>query len=106
MYMLVTMHTIIPDWLLIFQIMRRQVDQFAPGQWVPSCQLSVEWTKEQENPTKLVHRVKLVGAKEPFNFFSIQSPALSPPPQGTHLTLLLLTEAGHDSWSTFYAGSN
>jgi len=62
--------------------MRHQVDHFIPGHWVPSCQLSVEWTREQEQPIKLVHRVKLVGAKEPFNFFSIQSPAMSLSPQG------------------------
>jgi len=70
--------------------MKRQVDQFAPGHWVPSCQLSVEWTREQEQPIKLVHRVKLVMAKEPFNFFSIQSPAMSPPPQGKYLIPLFM----------------
>ena len=59
--------------------MKRQVDQFAPGHWVPSCQLYVKWTRKQEQPEELVHRMKLVGAKEPFNFFSIQSPAMSPP---------------------------
>ena len=69
--------------------MKRQVDQFAPGHWVPSCQLYVKWTRKQEQPEELVHRVKLVGAKEPFNFFSIQSPAMPPLPQSKYLIPLL-----------------
>ena len=71
--------------------MRRQVDQFAPGQWVPSCQLYVKWTGQQEQPVELVHRVELLGAKEPFNFFSIRPPSLMPPPQlpqGMHTSLV------------------
>jgi len=32
----------------------------------------VKWTGQQEQPVELVHRVKLLGAKEPFNFFMIR----------------------------------
>ena len=32
---------------------------------------------------ELVHRVELLGAKEPFNFFLIRLPALQPLPQGS-----------------------
>jgi len=61
-----------------------QVDRFVPGRRVPSCQLHVKWTGQQEQPVELVHRVKLQGAKEPFNFFMIRIP----PPQGCVESLL------------------
>ena len=67
------------------QITKCQVDQFVPGRRVPSCQLNVKRIGQQaEQSVDLVHRVELLGAKEPFNFFSIQPP-LRPPlsPQGT-----------------------
>ena len=62
-----------------FQISKRQVDQFVPGRLVPSCQLYVKWTGGQEQPVELLHRVELLGAKEPFNFFLIRLPSLPPP---------------------------
>ena len=55
---------------LTYQITREQVDDFKPGCRIPSCQLKVKWTSTEE-PTDLIHTVKLLGAKEPFNFFSI-----------------------------------
>ena len=58
------------------QISKNQVDHFVPGSQVPSCQLYVEWTRQQEQPVQLMHRVKLLGAKEPNNFFLIRIPAL------------------------------
>ena len=68
----------------MFQITKHQVDQFVPGRRVPSCQLRVEWTGQQEQPVELVHRVGLPGAKEPFNFFFIRIL----PPQGCVESLL------------------
>ena len=65
------------------QISKNQVDHFVPGSQVPSCQLYVEWTRQQEQPVQLMHRVKLLGAKEPNNFFLIRIPA----PQGWHVTV-------------------
>ena len=67
----------------MFQITKRQVDQFVPGHPVPSCQLLVEWTGQQQ-PVELVHRVELLGAKAPYNFFVIRIP----PPQGCAESLL------------------
>ena len=67
------------------QITKHQVDQFDPGHRghrVPSCQLSVKWTGQQEQPMELVHRVELLGAKAPFDFFFMQPPAVQPSPQG------------------------
>ena len=71
------------------QITKRQVDRFVPGRRVPSCQLYVKWTGQQEPPVELAHRVKLLGAKKPFNFFLIRPPSLPLPPplpplQGMH----------------------
>jgi len=62
--------------------MKHQVDRFVSGRLVPSCQLHVKWTGQQ--PVELLHRVQLLGAKDPFNFFCIQLPSLPPPltPQG------------------------
>ena len=58
--------------------MKRQADSFRPGQQVPSCCLSIEWTKDG-NPIKLKHRISLVGAMEPFNFFYIKCIPDNPP---------------------------
>ena len=43
------------------------------------------WTGQQEQPVQLMYRVKLLGAKEPNNFFLIRLPA----PQGEHVTVTL-----------------
>ena len=51
--------------------MKSQVDSFRPGQQLPSCCLSIDWTGEG-NPIGLKHRISLVGAKRPFNFFCIK----------------------------------
>ena len=60
------------------QISKNQVDNFVPGSELPSCQLYVKWSGQQEQPPELLHRVKLLGAKEPKNFFLIRLPT----PQG------------------------
>ena len=65
------------------QITKNQVDHFVPGSQLPSCQLYVKWTGQQEQPPELLHRVELLGAKEPNNFFLIRLPA----PQGEHVTV-------------------
>jgi len=62
--------------LMSFQITKRQVDEFVPGRLVPSCQLYAKLTGQQEQSVELVHRVELLGAKEPFNFFLIRPPSL------------------------------
>ena len=54
------------------------MDQFVPGGEVPSCQLSMKWTGEQEQPMRMVHRVELLGAKQPINSFVISPPQLVP----------------------------
>ena len=64
------------------QITKKQVDKFVPGRRVPSCQLHIKWTREQEPPPELEHTVELQGAKEPFNFFLISLPAFLASSQG------------------------
>ena len=68
------------------QISKNQVDHFVPGSQLPSCQLYVEWTGQQERPMQLIYRVKLLGAKEPNNFFLIRLPA----PQGEHSAVIVM----------------
>ena len=63
------------------QIAKHQVDQFKPGRLVPSCQLYMKWTRQQEKPVELMHRIKLLGAKRPKQFV-ILLPALHPLPEG------------------------
>ena len=66
--------------LRFHQITKRQVDTFVPGRRVPSCQLYVRWTGQQQGqPPQLDYRVELLGAKAPFNFFLVQPPSLSVP---------------------------
>ena len=71
------------NYIFFLQITKDQVDHFVPGSQVPSCQLYVEWTRQQEQPVQLMYRVKLLGAKEPNNFFLIRIPV----PQGEHVTV-------------------
>ena len=56
---------------LNFQISRKDADQFEPGQWIPECQLLVQWEKKDHRPMQLRHRVDLLGAKAPRNFFHL-----------------------------------
>ena len=69
---------------MLLQIMKYQVDRFVPGKRVPACQLSVKWSGQQQQSVELMYSMKLVGAKEPYNFFFIQSPASTPIP-GSYL---------------------
>ena len=62
--------------LNIQQITKHQVDHFMPGGRIPSCQFHVKWTGNQEQEhVELVHKVKLLGAMKPFDFFRVQLPA-------------------------------
>ena len=57
------------------QVIKRNVDSFEPGKMIPNCQLSAEFSSSagQKVPS-LKHRVKLLGAKDPFDTFLIKSP--------------------------------
>ena len=44
-------------------------NQFAAGQWIPGCQLILQWEGEDQKPVRLRHKVQLIGAKPPYNYF-------------------------------------
>ena len=59
------------------QISKKDADQFKPGRWIPTCQLIVEWKRKDHIPVELMHKVDLIGAKPPFNFFHLKlNPAI------------------------------
>ena len=72
------------------QISRKDVDQFEPGQWIPECQLVVEWEREGQRPVRLRHKVDLIGAKKPFNFILL---TLNPAMEGNWVMVLVLIGA-------------
>ena len=39
----------------------------------PKCELLVEWDPKRKNkkPVRLRHKIKLIGARKPFNFFTL-----------------------------------
>ena len=53
------------------QISRSDVDQCEPGQWIPECQLIVQWEKDDQKPVRLRHKVELIGAAAPYNFIHL-----------------------------------
>ena len=56
------------------QIYRKDVDNFVPGVSIPpKCELLVEWDPKHKNkkPVRLRHKINLIGASKPFNFFNL-----------------------------------
>ena len=75
------------------QITKQQVDSFSPRQALPTCHLIAEWTKESK-PMRLTHKVTLVGAKEPFNYFRIvldSDPTQPGIPRGGLMCMIMCT---------------
>ena len=59
---------------------------YEPGQWIPECQLIVQWTREDQKPVQLMHKVDLIGAKAPYNFIQL---TLNPVIEGTIMKLTM-----------------
>ena len=55
----------------ISQISRKDADEFESGQWIPECQLIVQWEREDQRPVRLMHKVDLNGAKTPYKFIHL-----------------------------------
>ena len=72
---------------MFLQITKEDVDSHKPNQRIPSCQLTAEWTKKSK-PSRLIHKVTLTGAKEPFNYFCIVLDCGSISPAGIPPTLM------------------
>ena len=47
------------------------MDQFREGQWIPECELMMEWKKKDDTPVRLQYKVKLNGARAPKNYFQL-----------------------------------
>ena len=57
------------NWILpTYQITKKDVDEFKKGQWIPECQLVVQWERKDQKPVQLRHKVILTGAEAPYNF--------------------------------------
>ena len=60
------------NWILpAHQITKKDVDQFKEGQWIPECQLVVQWERKDQKPVQLMHKVDLTGAEAPYNFIHL-----------------------------------
>ena len=69
------------------QISRKDVDQFKPGQWIPECQLVVQWERKDQKPAQLTQKVELIGAKAPHNFIYL---ILDPATEGSLLLCIFI----------------
>ena len=53
-------------------IQKKDVDKFAPHKHRPViCKLDLKWVREDRVPHRLMHRLKVSGARDPFNSFTI-----------------------------------
>ena len=55
------------------------MDEYKSGQWIPQCELLVQWEREDQRPVQLRHKVDLIGAIAPFYF------SLNPAMEGTYV---------------------
>ena len=53
------------------QISMEDVDEYKPGRRIPECQLIVQWESDNQRPLQLRHKVYLIGAEAPYNFFHL-----------------------------------
>ena len=85
------------------QIFRSDVDQCEPGQWIPQCQLDVQWEKEDghQKPVRLVHKVNLIGAKAPYNFIHLN---MNPGNSNTRYCSTYVGEGVRGNIGTFICG--
>ena len=58
------------------EVLKKHVDNFLPGRWIPKCLLSAVADEDKRIPS-LQYQVKLNGAKEPFNMLAIELPSVS-----------------------------
>ena len=47
------------------------MDEFREGQWIPQCELMIEWRRKDDMPVRLQYKVKLNGARAPKNYFQL-----------------------------------
>ena len=58
--------------------MKKNVDSYEPNKRIPKCQLVAKFSETKDDITDLIYRVKLIGAREPQNEFTIYfSPSIN-----------------------------
>ena len=79
---------VLREFVFVFQILKVQVDSFNPGRRIPSCDLVIN----RHLGSKVEYfRVELEGAKEPFNYFSLEClPGNSHKLCGMHLQFTII----------------
>ena len=60
--------------LYIPQVTKKQVDNFREGKLTPCCQLKAHLSGNRKKIPYLSHQVVLQGAKQPYNFFTLELP--------------------------------
>lgn len=56
------------------QVCRDYVDNYTIDRALVTCQVGVYWVGSGDRPMLLFHRIKLLGAKSPFDFLAVTSP--------------------------------
>ena len=62
------------NFLCPHQILKEDVDLFKPGNennFPDECQLIVKWVQEHKTPVYFMHKINLIGAKPPRNYFRL-----------------------------------
>ena len=54
--------------------------QESTAQWIPECELMMEWKKKDDMPVRLQYKVKLNGARASKNYFQL----VLDPTEGRH----------------------
>ena len=76
MHSISTSHTFINEVVLV-QVRREDVDNYTPRRVLMPCQVKVCWGGDRDDPVKpLSHEIKLVGAKNVYDFLTVTSPIL------------------------------
>ena len=74
MHLISTSHLLIDEVVLV-QVRKEDVDNYTPRGILVPCQVRVRWVGDRDDPVKpLSHEIKLVGAKNVFDFLTVTSP--------------------------------
>ena len=57
--------------LAVLQVAKEHVDSCKSEHEFPHCELTAEWIKQGQVPSRLEHKVTIKGAKEPYSYFHI-----------------------------------
>ena len=57
--------------LAVLQVAKEHVDSCKSEHEFPHCELTAEWIKQDQVPSRLERKVTVKGAKEPYSYFHI-----------------------------------